>query len=160
MLTRTAGGLAAFTAFAGPGAVHEFKIGTIEINHPWSRPTPPSAPVASGSVKLTNSGSKADRLLMITSPISERAEIHRSIVENRIASMCPVDGLAVEPGATVDFQADKLHVMFIDPARPLKDGDRFPATLTFENAGAIEVQFVVQRKKMMMAASRFMPAIR
>ncbi|WP_188252843.1 copper chaperone PCu(A)C [Pseudaminobacter soli (ex Zhang et al. 2022)] len=146
MFRRTAAALAALIALAGPSLAHEFKAGTIEIGHPWSRPTPPSAPVASGYMKLTNTGTEVDRLTAISSPAAERADIHRSIVENGVASMRPVEALAIEPGATVDFEAEKLHVMFIGPDRQLKDGERFPATLVFEKAGAVEVEFVVQRR--------------
>ena len=34
--------------------------------------------------------------------------------------------------------------MFIKPNAPLREGDRFAATLVFEKAGAIEVGFTVQ----------------
>ena len=120
MYRRTAAALAVIIALAAPAAAHEFKAGTIEIGHPWSRPTPPSAPVASGYVKLTNTGTEVDRLTAISSPIAERAEVHRSVVADGVASMRPVDGLAIEPGATVDFEAENLHVMFIAPDRQLK----------------------------------------
>lgn len=146
MFTKTAAALAAFIAFVSPAAAHDFTAGTIEIGHPWSRPTPPSAPVASGYMTLNNTGPETDRLTAISSPVAERAEIHRSIIENGVASMRPVENLAIEPGATVDFQADKLHVMFIGPDRQLKDGERFPATLVFEKAGSVDVEFVVQRR--------------
>ena len=146
MLCRTAAVLAAFLALVGPAASHDFTAGTIEIGHPWSRPTPPSAPVASGYMTLTNSGAEADRLVEISSPLSERAEIHRSTIEDGVASMRPLDGLPLEPGRTVDFAAEKLHIMFIGPERQMKDGDRFPATLVFEKAGAVEIEFVVQRR--------------
>lgn len=146
LFLRTAAVLAALIVVAAPVVAHEFKAGTIEISHPWSRPTPPSAPVASGYVKLTNTGVESDRLTAVSSPFAGRAEIHRSVVENGVASMRPVDGLTVEPGATLDFEAEKLHVMFIGPDRQLKDGDRFPATLVFEKAGPVEVEFVVQRR--------------
>lgn len=95
---------------------------------------------------LKNGGPDTDRLMQVTSPIAERAEIHRSVVENGVATMRPVDGLALEPDAAVDFQAEKLHIMFIGPKQQLQDGDKFPATLVFEKAGAVDVVFVVQRK--------------
>lgn len=146
MFRKPAAALAAFIALASPAAAHDFTVGTIEIGHPWSRPTPPSAPVASGYMTLTNSGAEADRLVEISSPLSERAEIHRSTIEDGVASMRPVEELPLEPEATVDFAAEKLHVMFIGPERQLKDGERFPATLVFEKAGPVEVEFVVQRR--------------
>ncbi|SMH26137.1 copper chaperone PCu(A)C [Mesorhizobium australicum] len=146
MITRLAVALAAFIALVGPAPAHDFEVGQIEIDHPWSRPTPPSAPVAGGYMKLVNTGTETDRLIEVTSPIAERAEIHRSVVENGVASMRPVEGLAVEPGATVDFEAEKLHIMFIKPNRQLKDGEKFPATLVFEKAGSVDVEFMVQMR--------------
>ena len=139
--------LVALIAFGAPALSHKFSVGSIEIGHPWSRPTPPAAPVASGYVKLTNSGSDMDRLVEVRSLISARVEIHRSIVESGIASMRPVDGgVDVPAGATVDFEVEKLHLMFVEPSQQLKYGDRFVATLVFEKAGPVEVEFVVQRK--------------
>ena len=34
--------------------------------------------------------------------------------------------------------------MFLKPSRSLKEGERFAATLVFEQAGAIDVEFAVQ----------------
>ncbi|RFC63814.1 copper chaperone PCu(A)C [Mesorhizobium denitrificans] len=146
MFKKTTAVLVAYVTLVGPASAHDFKVGVIEINHPWSRPTPPFAPVAGGYMTLKNSGPDSDRLVQVTSPIAARAEIHRSAVEDGVASMRPVDGLALEPGVTVDFEAEKLHIMFIGPKQQLQDGDKFPATLVFEKAGTVDVEFVVQRK--------------
>jgi len=129
----------------GSASAHEFKKGAIEIDHPWSRPTPPSAPVASGYVKLTNTGSERDRLLEVTSPIASGAEIHETAIVDGVARMRPVDGGVELPvGASIDFAASGLHVMFLDPVRMLKRDEVFPATLVFEKAGDVHVDFIVQ----------------
>lgn len=147
MLRRTAAALAAILVVVGPAMAHEFKAGSIEVGHPWSRPTPPSAPVASGYLKLTNTGTEADRLIQVESSFSARAEIHRSVVEEGVAKMRQAeDGIIIESGAIVDFEAERLHIMFIDPTRQLKDKESFPATLVFEKAGRVDVEFAVQRK--------------
>jgi len=146
LLRTTLAALAALITFATPSMAHDYKTGDIEVGHPWSRPTPPAAKVAGGYVTLTNTGSQSDRLISVTSPIASRAEIHRSVVENGVASMRPLEGVTVEPGDTVDFEAERLHFMFIEPDRQLRDGDRFPATLVFENAGSIDVEFMVQMR--------------
>jgi copper(I)-binding protein len=45
-------------------------------------------------------------------------------------------GLAVPADQGVELKAGGLlHVMLIDLKKPLKAGDRFPITLTFEKAG-------------------------
>lgn len=137
---------AVLLALAAPAAAHDYSVGDIEIGHPWSRPTPPTARVAGGYVTLTNTGPEADRLVGVESPDAQSAEIHRSVVENGVASMRPVEAIEIAPGASVDFEAERLHFMFIDPDRPLRDGDRFPATLVFEKAGSINVEFMVQMR--------------
>lgn len=124
---------------------HDFQAGSITINHPWSRATPPVAPVAGGYLTLTNDGDMADRLVSISSPLSERVEIHESTVSDGIASMRPVqNGIEIAAGETVELQPGGTHIMFLKPSGPLKEGERFAAELTFEQAGTIEVEFVVQ----------------
>ena len=44
---------AAVLITTGAGA-HEFKVGAIDIGHPWSRPTPKDANVAGGYHTITN----------------------------------------------------------------------------------------------------------
>ena len=59
--------------------------------------------------------------------------------------MCIRDSLPA--GATVTFRhgtPDGHHLMLLDLKAPLKDGDRFPVTLTFEKAGTHTVQVWVQ----------------
>ncbi|GGA64351.1 copper chaperone PCu(A)C [Pelagibacterium lentulum] len=139
---------AAFLALAvsiSPAVGHDFQAGSITINHPWSRATPPVTPVAGGYLTLTNDGDIADRLVSISSPLSERVEIHESAVSNGVASMRPVqNGVVIGAGETIEFQPGGMHIMFMKPSHPLKEGERFAAKLTFERAGTVEVEFVVQ----------------
>jgi len=137
---------AALLALSLPAAAHDYSVGDIEIGHPWSRPTPPTARVAGGYVTLTNNGSEADRLIGVEPLDAQSAEIHRSVVQNGVASMRRMEAIEIAPGASVDFEAERLHFMFIEPDRPLRDGDRFPATLVFEKAGSIDVEFMVQMR--------------
>jgi copper(I)-binding protein len=53
-------------------------------------------------------------------------------------------GVEIAPGFTAKFEPGGLHVMFLDLKRPLVKDDRFRATLAFERAGAVEVEFVVE----------------
>ena len=55
-----------FAALAGSmlataASAHEYKAGSIEIKHPWSRATPKGASVAGGYLKITNKGAAPDR---------------------------------------------------------------------------------------------------
>lgn len=133
-------------ALGGASRANDYKAGSIVIGHPWSRPTPPSAPVASGYMTLSNSGRSTDRLVEVISPIAGKAEIHQSVVESGVAKMRPLaDGVMLAPFKTVDFAAERMHIMFMQPQRQLNDGDKFPVTLVFEKSGRVEVEFMVQR---------------
>ncbi|MFL6803549.1 MAG: copper chaperone PCu(A)C [Xanthobacteraceae bacterium] len=53
-------------------------------------------------------------------------------------------GIAIAPGKDVTLAPGGLQVMFTDIKKPLKQGDKIPATVTFEKAGKVDVEFNVQ----------------
>ncbi|MBZ9677348.1 copper chaperone PCu(A)C [Mesorhizobium sp. ES1-1] len=132
--------LCAQTVFA-----HEFKIGDLEIGHPWSRATPAGAKVAGGYFTITNKGGTADRLLSISSDISDKAELHEMGVEDGVMTMRPVaGGLEIPAGGKVALAPGGYHLMFVGLKRQPKQGETFSATLTFEKAGVVSVDFAVE----------------
>lgn len=132
------------TAAAQGALAHDYTAGPLAIAHPWARATPPGAPVAGGYVTITNTGTESDRLLGGSSGAAEAVEIHESTMADGVARMRPVEnGVAIAPGEALELQPGAAHIMFVDPAEPLKDGGRFPATLTFEKAGDVAVEFAI-----------------
>src|SRR5829696_5659850 len=83
-------GIAVLAALALAAQAHEFKVGAIEISHPWARATPKGATVAGGYVKITNTGKEADRLAGGSSPVAGRFEIHHMSMNNGVMQMRPV----------------------------------------------------------------------
>ncbi|MEP9349426.1 copper chaperone PCu(A)C [Xanthobacter sp. KR7-225] len=132
-------------ALAAPMATaHEFKAGSIEIEHPWSRATPGGAKVAAGYLVLKNAGA-ADRLVSATAPFAGRVEIHEMAMKDGVMTMRPLaDGLAIPAGGTVAFKPGGYHIMFMDLKQPLKEGTLVDGTLTFEKAGTVKVQYKVE----------------
>ena len=76
MLGLTVATTSLMLAVALPSHAHDYKAGDIEVDHPWSRATPPGAKVAAGYFVVRNKGSEADRLVSVSSEISARGEIH------------------------------------------------------------------------------------
>ena len=70
-------------------------------------------------------------------------------MENGIARMRPVDAVAVAPDAPAVFQPGGYHVMIMGLKGPLKEGETFPLTLTFEKAGDVTVDVMVMKKAAM-----------
>ena len=138
--------LALFAALLSPGAfAHDYKIGTLVIDHPWSRATPRGAAVAGGYLKITNTGTTPDRLTGGTTEAAKRFEIHEMSMAGGVMRMRELkDGLEIPPGATIELRPGSYHVMMMDLSKPLAKGDRVKASLTFEKAGKVEIEFAVE----------------
>lgn len=135
-----------------PAWAHDFKAGDLRIDHPYATPSRPG--LSTGAVYfrgIRNTGQTHDRLLSASTPVAGRVEIHRMQMlqgaQGDVMQMRAVPALDLPAGATVAMKhgtQDGHHLMLLDLKTPLKDGDRFPVTLTFEKAGVHEVKVWVQ----------------
>lgn len=131
-------------ALAGLAQARDFTLGGLKVGDPWSRPAVQGG-VGAGFLTIANNGAAADRLKSVSTPVAQRVEIHESMVMGGQAMMHPhPEGLTIAPGATATLKPGGWHLMLIGLKRPLKVGDRFPATLRFEKAGEMQVEFIVQ----------------
>lgn len=143
---RAALALALGLAFAGSAVAHEFTLGTLEIDHPWSRATLPGAKVAAGYLTVKNKGAEADRLVAVTGEIAGKTEIHEMAVTDGVMTMRPLaDGVEIPAGGEVKLEPGSFHIMFMDLKEPAVEGQQFKGTLTFEKAGTVEVEFAVDK---------------
>ena len=53
------------------------------------------------------------------------------------------EGLAVPAGGNAELKPGGVHLMLLDLKSPLKQGEKVKATLMFEQAGRVEVEFQV-----------------
>jgi len=123
---------------------HDYSVGNLHIEHPWSRAMPPVAPTAAAYFVVHNKGSDADRLLSASTPVAGKAELHEHIHAAGLMKMQQVQNVAIPAGGEVKFEPMGYHVMLFNLKQQAKDGERFPLTLTFEKAGAVEVEIAVQ----------------
>jgi copper(I)-binding protein len=120
------------------------KAGALQIEAPWLRATPGGAKVAAGYLRITNSGSEPDRLLSASMPLAGRGDVHEMSMQGGVMRMRPLaQGLAIEPGKSVELKPGGYHLMFLDMKGALKQGESVPVTLTFEKAGTVTVTFPV-----------------
>ena len=126
---------------------HQYKVGELDIAHPWSQELPPNAPTVAAYFVIHNAGNTADRLLSVETPIAEKAELHESVMQGDMMKMQRVPSVEIAPGGTATFAPMGYHVMMfgIKDRSLLQDGKRFPLTLHFEKAGAIPVEVSVQK---------------
>ena len=123
----------------------DYKAGSLDIADLWSRATPKGSSVAAGYMKIKNTGSTPDRLVSGSSDIASKFEVHEMMMENGVAKMRPVKGgLEIKPGDTVELKPGSFHVMFVGLKAPLAAGDHIKATLLFEKAGTVNVEYDVR----------------
>ena len=143
---------AAFGAFllasllaAPPSRADEVKAGDLVISQAWSRATPGGAKVGGGFLTIENKGTAPDRLIGGAAEAAVKVEVHEMSMDKGVAKMRPVKGgLEIKPGETVELKPGSFHVMFLGLKKPLASGDHIKATLVFEKAGKIEVEYDVR----------------
>jgi periplasmic copper chaperone A len=122
----------------------QVKVGSLVIDTPWARATPPGARIGGGFLTITNAGSEADQLTGGTASFADRVEIHQTEMTGNVMHMHQMsDGVEIKPGQTVVFKPGAYHLMFVNVKAPLKQGSRVKATLNFAKAGPVEVEFPV-----------------
>ena len=93
---------------------------------------------------ITNNGKTPDRVSCVSSDASAQCQIHTMTMENGVMKMRPVEGgLEIKPGETVMLKPSSFHIMLVNLKQPLEQGKTVNATLQFENAGTINVEFPI-----------------
>lgn len=146
MMTRPAYFLIALALSLGCATLafaHSFESHGLVVKHPWARATPPGVPTGAVYFGVTSNGAE-DTLTGAATPVAARAMLHRTIEKDGQSTMVHVKRVPVGPGKPISFQPGGYHLMLMQLKQPLEEGERFPLTLHFENAGDIRVQVVVE----------------
>jgi periplasmic copper chaperone A len=123
----------------------DYDVGSIHITQPWSRATPKGSTAGAGYMTITNKGTTPDKVSCVSDDASGQCEIHSMTMEGGgVMKMRPVEGgLEIKPGESVILKPGSYHVMFIDLKHPLEQGKTVKATLKFEKAGTVDVEYPV-----------------
>lgn len=131
--------------WTAPALSHSYHQGDIQIGHLWSRATPGTSTVGAVYGPFLNTGTQSDRLIHITSPWAQDVKIHQTVKEQGHMDMQMLDALPLNPNQPVSLSPGKTHIMLMGLTHELKEGDRIPLTLTFEKAGSIDVEAIVEK---------------
>jgi len=127
-----------------PAGATDYDVGSIHIAQPWARATPKGASSGAAYMTITNTGTAPDRLNCVSSDASAQCQIHTMTMDNGVMKMRPVEGgLEIKPGETVALKPSSLHVMLVNLKHPLVQGNMVKATLKFDNAGTVDVEYPI-----------------
>lgn len=149
--TRRAVGIALLTVLPAVAAqAHGGHAGNVVVTHPFATPTLPGSTTGAAYIAtLENTGKEPDRLLRVSTPAAQRAELHTMSVDaNGVMHMREVSDVPLAGGESIKMRPGAgLHIMLVGLTQALKEGDTFPMTLDFERGGKTEVKVVVQVPK-------------
>jgi len=136
----------------------------ITIEGQWARTSPAMASMGAAYMDITSS--EDDQLVGVSVPasIAARAEIHEMVPADMAMDdsmdesmddgemdmdmgamvMQQIMALDLPAGETVSLEPGGYHVMLIDLAEPLAEGDTFNVTLDFAEADDLTVEVVVR----------------
>ena len=133
---------AAFLAF--PAHAHELAVGDLQIIHPHIPQPAATARAAGGFMAIVNNGTEPERLLGVETDFAMKSGVHESRVDaNGVGTMTPVDFLEIPPGETVSLEHGGHHIMLMGLTGTLLAGEMHKATLIFERAGRVEIEFMI-----------------
>ena len=142
MLKRMILGAFAVCVFAGSVLAAENTIQTKDI---WARATPPSAKTAAIYLTLINTGTAEDRLVAVSTDVSEKAQIHTMSMEDSVMRMRWLqDGLILPVGQETKLSPSSTHIMLIGLKHQLVVGQKIFLTLDFGKTGSTKVEAEVK----------------
>ena len=122
----------------------DYDVGSIHISQPWARATPKGAASAAAYMTITNNGKTADKVSCVSSDAAGECQIHTMTMDNGVMQMRPVEGgLEIKPGETVTLKPGSFHMMLTNLKHPLEQGSAMKATLKFDNAGTVDVEYPI-----------------
>ena len=119
----------------------------ITVTDPWGRTSPAAAENGAFYMMLTNNGSEDDTLLGASTDACGMVELHEMYDKgDGVMGMRPVEGgtIALPAGGSAELKPGGLHVMCMMKQVDFAAGTEIPLTLTFENAGEMEVTAVIR----------------
>lgn len=123
----------------------EAALPTITASNATAYATAEGARTGAVFVTLHNPQGSIDKLIGASTDNAATVEIHESYVDEADGTMQmrKVDSVEILPNQQVELKPGSYHVMLIDLAAPLVEGEIFNVTLKFQNAGDIIVPVTI-----------------
>jgi copper(I)-binding protein len=127
-------------------AVSPAQGATLAVQDAWIREAPPTASVLAAYMVINNTGESLAGITAIASPDFERTELHRTVVESGVARMVAIEKLEIPSGDKLSLDPGGIHLMLINPLRPLRAGDTVTLVIQGDDGASTTVSVPVVRE--------------
>ncbi len=117
----------------------------VSIEQAWIPEAPPVVSVLAGYMTLKNADTRTATIMAASSPAFGRVEIHRTVIKDGMASMQQQSSLDIPAGQSVQLKPGGLHLMLIEPKKPLKQDDVVDVQFQMKDGSQLSARFTVKR---------------
>ena len=93
---------------------------------------------------ITNGTGEADKLLEARTDKAMMVQLHTMVMEGGSMKMQEIPEIAIPAGGQVVLKPKDLHIMMMNLATSIEEGEKFPVILRFEKAGEKTVEVTVK----------------
>lgn len=119
--------------------------GDLQVTDAWVRAAPDGQALGAAYLELRNEG-PAVRLVSVASDAHAAASFHETRLVDGISRMREVPVLELGPGKTLQFMPGGLHIMLMQPLRPLAVGETITLRLKAEDGRQFTTVATVRRE--------------
>lgn len=132
--------MTASAAALGAGVAND-----IRIADPYVRAFPPGARATAAFMTLKNDGNVNASLVKADSAAAKSVELHSHTDNNGVMEMRQVPAIEIKARQQTALKPGGFHIMLIDPAPGLKEGDKVGFLLRFADGSSKPIEATVRR---------------
>ena len=141
---------AAMTVMAAGAAIahhagETFPVGDLVVSHAWTYETAAAGHSTKVYLTIANNGDAADRLIDARVDFAGQVVMQaQTVAADGTLGVQDVSGISIEPGQTLTLQPGAMWLELEGVQRAFKHDQHFHMDLTFETAGAVEIDVWVE----------------
>ncbi|MBW8823596.1 MAG: copper chaperone PCu(A)C [Xanthomonadales bacterium] len=114
------------------------------VRDAWIRLVPGGMPMHAGFARIDNPCKTPFTVTAVASDAYGSASLHETTLVNGISRMRALPQLALPAGGSVELEPGGVHLMLMDPKKPLKPGDHVVLRFEAGKGRAINGDFAVR----------------
>lgn len=119
-------------------------FGEVSIDDAWLRATPPGQTVTALYFTISNHSERHCVLTEVSTPLAERAEMHRTLEEDGMMKMRHQESFPIPPHGTLVLAPGAEHIMLYGLAEQLQPGMTTAVRVDFAGCGELTIEAEVR----------------
>ena len=118
---------------------------TAKVTDGWVRMPPAAMPMMAGFGRIENPCAKPVTIIGGSSAAFGEVELHETRVVEGVSRMRAVPELRIAPDGSAQLKPGGLHLMLMQPHKPLKEGSRVAVEFALKDGGSLFGEFEVRK---------------